>query len=1233
MKQKIKKLVKILAVLACLLIVLVIAAYFVFTKYYLPRYVQNDLLPQLAKRAGLNGFSGSIKRIGPFGADLGSLTIGPEEDPTLKVQSVKIDFSLNRLYSGRKLTITRAVFIEPELKCRIKNGDLYTGGETLHKFILDLCKGLAPGKGDQFNMELSSLEARNGILLLSCGTKSVKVPFKLLLNPIDNDWNKIAVKGVYEFPDVNLPLSAEIDLEANKAEFNFNLDADLKILARAGKLLDAPYVPSPGKLSGSVKCKVDGKAAVSPFKIKDYTAEGIFNSAQWSWNNFSFNAVDNGSEFKLHSYHDIMEMKISQLNANCSFDTIISDFRCTYRKPPRNHFDFSGNIKLTDKTIRLIPGVSITPIGRLLPERKFSGLYKPTDDYWRFNTGEVGQNDIPGKCAFTINKELTVTDIRDLQLSGQGRGQTGKLEFSVKVPLFSSVSSATKRNIDDLSLNSEISFITGKENIFNNVRIKADASFRRMILCESDFTRNIGKTNLSGQIICSKQKNNVLSKITVDGKSYGYIQSGGSKGRYLHISKPEFSAALNILSDEIVPPVITDRKYKITATSFDWTSPDMKISCSDPQLNDLPGKNKERLRKGSFGRLGIETKAGNIELWLGKYLLTMPENSGEAKLDLNFGKSVITGGGTTITTGSGNSVLRAIVDPLVITTPDKVKIESGTNTLNYKNQICSIKLEEVKNISSFEFDPTLDPIHGIKAIYSQLNADNFSGIYNKNKLESNKFSAEAKVAFKKNSNGKPVISSASSLISGNDLSMEGDGKLASIEKLIIGHKLEKSGAQKTLHSLRFNLSSASYNTKNIMLDKLNGAIGLNIVNGKPENGDINFTKGNLTLPKYKLDLKDLSFRMPFSWPLYKSNGDGTFNATIKWRKFGLGPGNFDISMRKQAVLLRGVFSKFPAPGERGLCFGRAKLLSDENFKLEIDLSIPEQDLEKPYHPGQYFPELDGVSFTGKAHAQFNIKADSDGISQRQLKLSLQNSTLSYFGHIFNKASTVCVFEDFMKLKSNPRQILNFESMKLGQLDIRDGSCSYQLSIPGDMNLDNFNGKWLGADVDTGAIKLTSSNSIQTIKFKCKKIPGENLLKFIGFKMPVCPADFGGSFKYTVSKGKGLFSDAEFQTAPGENLTLKLPDLKHLLKEAKPTGESLTAAALSDFNPNWVKLLFSSSNDNIFNIELSTNGRPASSLPFAPGPGNTFVQVSPDAVNAVSGEMELKLQVSRVGGNE
>ena len=332
-------------------------------------------------------------------------------------------------------------------------------------------------------------------------------------------------------------------------------------------------------------------------------------------------------------------------------------------------------------------------------------------------------------------------------------------------------------------------------------------------------------------------------------------------------------------------------------------------------------------------------------------------------------------------------------------------------------------------------------------------------------------------------------------------------------------------------------------------------------------------------------------------------------------------------------MLRGVLSKFPAPGERALCFGRAKLSSDNSFKLELDLSIPEQDLKQPYQPGEYFPELDGISFNGKAHAQFNIKADMDGISQRQLQLSLQNSTLNYFGHIFNNTSTVCVFEDFMKLESNPRQILNFDRMKLGQLEIHDGSCSYQLKIPGAMKLDKCNGKWLGADVDTGAIKLSSSDSIQTVRFKCKKIPGKTLLKFIGFKMPVCPADFSGKFNYTVNKGKGAFSDAEFQTMPGENLTIKLPDLKHLLKEDQPTGEALTAAALGDFKPNWVKLLFSSSNDNTFDIELSANGRPASPLPFAPGPGNSFVKVSPDAVNAVSGEMELKLQISRVGGNE
>ena len=133
-----------MAAIGGLLVVLLITAYFILTKYYLPRYVEQTLMPLLTKRAGLKGFSGNIRRIGPTGADLGSLTIGGEDAPTLKVKSVRIDFSLNRLYSKQKLTITKAVFTQPELRCSLKASDLYTDKMPIRKFVTDLCQGLSP---------------------------------------------------------------------------------------------------------------------------------------------------------------------------------------------------------------------------------------------------------------------------------------------------------------------------------------------------------------------------------------------------------------------------------------------------------------------------------------------------------------------------------------------------------------------------------------------------------------------------------------------------------------------------------------------------------------------------------------------------------------------------------------------------------------------------------------------------------------------------------------------------------------------------------------------------------------------------------------------------------------------------------------------------------------------------------------------------------------------------------
>jgi len=97
-----------------ILVCLLTGAYF-----YLPFYLESKIIPQLAADSGLSDFSVNVRNIGFFNADLGTLRIGPQEDPTLVIRSVQVDYSPRSLYRRKIKNMTMSGI---ELHCGLSNG-------------------------------------------------------------------------------------------------------------------------------------------------------------------------------------------------------------------------------------------------------------------------------------------------------------------------------------------------------------------------------------------------------------------------------------------------------------------------------------------------------------------------------------------------------------------------------------------------------------------------------------------------------------------------------------------------------------------------------------------------------------------------------------------------------------------------------------------------------------------------------------------------------------------------------------------------------------------------------------------------------------------------------------------------------------------------------------------------------------------------------------------------------
>ena len=96
LKHKLAITGRLLLLLSLLLVCLLAGAYF-----YLPFYLETRIIPRLAADAGLSDFAVNVRNIGFFSADLGTLRIGPRENPAFVIKSVQVDYSPRSLYKQK----------------------------------------------------------------------------------------------------------------------------------------------------------------------------------------------------------------------------------------------------------------------------------------------------------------------------------------------------------------------------------------------------------------------------------------------------------------------------------------------------------------------------------------------------------------------------------------------------------------------------------------------------------------------------------------------------------------------------------------------------------------------------------------------------------------------------------------------------------------------------------------------------------------------------------------------------------------------------------------------------------------------------------------------------------------------------------------------------------------------------------------------------------------------------
>lgn len=268
-----------------LLVLLVLFCTLTFLYYYIPTYIESKLIPEAALQAGISDYTCDIRRIGFFEADLGSVRIGNDKNPSLSIASAQIDYSPKGLYNKE---IKRAVFSGIELFCEYKNGEFRIRQFDLETFLAKLksSRKTAPSSTDASQViSIGRLEIRNAVVVFESKGKRLRLPIELEIVPGKTEQRK-ADRNALDCMLRFYPRGQEIVLAANihpaKKNIILKCDANGVHLERFSDFVKL----IPGlTLSGEADLKGEASLQITPFKIFSASVSCQFRDAEMAYNN------------------------------------------------------------------------------------------------------------------------------------------------------------------------------------------------------------------------------------------------------------------------------------------------------------------------------------------------------------------------------------------------------------------------------------------------------------------------------------------------------------------------------------------------------------------------------------------------------------------------------------------------------------------------------------------------------------------------------------------------------------------------------------------------------------------------------------------------------------------------------------------------------------------------------------------------------------------------------------
>jgi hypothetical protein len=377
--------------------------------------------------------------------------------------------------------------------------------------------------------------------------------------------------------------------------------------------------------------------------------------------------------------------------------------------------------------------------------------------------------------------------------------------------------------------------------------------------------------------------------------------------------------------------------------------------------------------------------------------------------------------------------------------------------------------------------------------------------------------------------------------------------------------------------------------------------------GVNPNGDIQtqgsaaFSNATLNDPAREIEFRSLSGVLPYRWPLEKGMPPGELSVgKASYQQLNLGRTVIRLQPDPQGVGLKGSIRGAVLPQMNGTISGRLAPLPSGTLDggVAVDLDLPIREAE---NLGQWLPAAQGHQFRGALRAKLDLRLEggqpSLGASLRIEEGILENPDTNFK---VQGIELKMAFPDLLSMRSAPAQVVKFEALSLGRLQLDPGEIVFQVEPGPGLFVEQGRFQWCGGRVFSGPIRIGSDPDLGVDLF-CDRLGMAPLLAQIANFDAQGQGTLNGRIPVRWQGGKLRFEDGFLYSSPGEEGHIRLAGTE-ILTAALPAGTpqanqvEVAREALKDYNYKWAKLELNSEGEDL-RVRMKLDGQPAANLPF------------------------------------